>query len=120
MAVNTETMSLTRPKAPETEYGKTSPQFFVGLVLAGVGMMSLFVLFIISAIVAGWVSDQDPADFGRILAYNSWLFPAAIASVAVTKIGIAIILWGIVRTLWVRVASLKESLPALIKPGSDS
>ena len=120
MAFNTGTLSLTRPSAPEKEYAKTFPQFFVGLVLAGAGMMLLFVFFIISAVVAGWVSDQDPADFGRILAYDSWLFPFAIASIAVAKIGIAVILWGIVRSLWVRVASLKESLPALIQPSSDS
>ena len=77
------------------------------------GVMALMVFFIISAVVSGWVSDQDPAHLGRILTYDSWLFPVATAAVAFIKIGIALTLWGIVRQLWVRVESLKQSLPAL-------
>ena len=120
MAVNTRTLSLTRPSAPEKEYTKSVWQFNVGLIAAGAGLMLLMVFFIISAVVAGWVSDQDPTKFGRIIAYESWLFPVATASVALAKVGIAVILWGIVRSLWVRVESLKESLPALTQRGGDS
>lgn len=121
MAVSsTPTLSLTRPREPRGEYGSNGWQFNFGLAAAGAGLMSLMVFFIISAVVAGWVSDQDPTKFGRITAYDSWLFPFATAAVAVVKIGIAVILFGIVRRLWVRVESLKESLPALIKAGSDS
>jgi hypothetical protein len=81
--------------------------------MAAMGVMALMVFFIISAVVSGWVSDQDPARLGRILAYDSWLFPIATAAVAFIKIGIALILWGIVRQLWVRIESLKQSVPAL-------
>ena len=120
MDEDTKTMSLTRPSEPEKE-GASSPwQFGVGLMVAFAGVVSLTVLFVISAVVAGWVSDQDPTKFGRITAYDSWLFPFATASIAVVKIGIAVVLYGIVRRLWVRVESLKESLPALIKTGSGS
>lgn len=120
MAVNTRTLSLTRPRNPQSEYGASPWQFPVGLALAGAGAMLLMVFFIISAVVAGWVSDQDPSQLGKILAYNSWLFAFATASVGLIKIGIAIILFGIVRRLWVRVESVKESLQVLAKHGSAS
>ncbi len=105
------TTSITRPADPDVA---SSPwQFNVGLAMAAMGVMALMVLFIISAVVSGWFSDQDPAQLGRILAYDSWLFPIATATVAFIKVGIALILWGVVRQLWVRVESLKQSLPAL-------
>ncbi len=104
------TRSITRPSEPDV--ASSQWQFNVRLGMAAMGVMALMVFFIISAVVSGWVSDQDPAQLGRILAYDSWLFPIATAAVAFIKIGIALILWGIVRNLWVRVASLKESLPA--------
>ncbi len=107
------TRSITRPSNPEAEYGTTPWQFGAGLGLGVMGMMAVMVLFIISAVVAGWVSDQDPTDFGRIVAYQAWLFPVAMAAVATVMVGISLILWGIVGRLWIRVASLKESLPAL-------
>ncbi|MCH7837154.1 MAG: hypothetical protein IIC26_01450 [Chloroflexi bacterium] len=120
MTTGTTTLSLTRPSAPEKKYGTNAWQFNAGLLLAIAGVMLLMVFFIISAVVAGWVSDQDPANFGRITAYNAWLFPVATASVALIKVGIAVILFGVVRRLWVRVESLKESLPALTARGSNS
>ncbi len=120
MATTTRTLSLTRPNEPQKEYSKTLWQYPVGLALAGTGVMLLMVWFIISAIVANWVSDQDPTLIGRITAYESWLFPVATASIGLIKVGIVVILWGIVRRLWVRVESVKESLPALTKSGSGS
>ena len=105
------TRSITRPSEPEV--ASSTWQFNVGLGMAAMGVMALMVFFIISAVVSGWVSDQDPAQLGRILAYDSWLFPIATAAVAFIKIGIALILWGVVRQLWVRVEGMKESLPAL-------
>ncbi len=105
------TRSITRPSDPDVA---SNPwQFSVGLGMAAMSVMLLMVLFIISAVVSGWVSDQDPTDFGRIIAYQAWLFPVAMASVATVMVGISFILWGIVRQLWVRVETLKESLPAL-------
>ncbi len=120
MAASTGTLSLTRPRQPREEYASNVWQFNAGLIAAGAGAMLLMIFFVISAVVAGWVSDQDPSQLGRILAYDSWLFPFATASVGLIKVGIALVLWGIVRRLWVRVESLKESLPALTKRGGDS
>ncbi len=120
MATSTGTLSLTRPREAQKEYSSNAWQFNVGLAIAGAGVMLLMVFFIISAVVAGWVSDQDVTKLGRITAYQAWLSPVAMASVAAVMVGIALILWGIVRRLWVRVESLKESLPALMKRGGDS
>ena len=127
MAEGTRTMSLTRPGEPERE-GASSPwQFSVGLAVAVAGVMSLTVLFVISAVVAGWVSDiTDPSEanpanlLARTRTYMAWLSPVALASVAMTMVGIAVILLGIVRRLWVQVAVMKQGLLALKRGGTTS
>ncbi len=120
MSTEATTLSLTRPRDAREKYGSNVWQFNVGLAVAGAGVMLLMGFFVVSAVLAGWVSDQDPSQLGRILAYDSWLFPIATASVGLIKVGIALILWGIVQRLWIRVESLKESLPALIQRGGGS
>ncbi len=120
MLTEATTRSLTRPSDARQKYGSNVWQFNAGLALAGMGVMLLMGLFVVSAVLAGWVSDQDPSQLGRILAYDSWLFPVATASVGLIKVGIALILWGIVQRLWIRVESLKESLPVLIQRGGGS
>ncbi len=123
----TKTMSLTRPSDPERE-GASSPwQFSVGLAVAFMGLVAVTVFFVISAIVAGWVSDitnpseADPANlFARVTTYKAWLSPVTMASVAVTMVGIAVILLGIVRRLWIQVAVMKQGLLALKRGGTTS
>jgi hypothetical protein len=124
---SSKTRSLTRPADPASEYGKGAWQSNVGPILAVAGVMTLMVLFIVTAVIAGWVSDlTDPnitnivGQVGQIEAYQAWLLPVAIGTIGVIKIGIAFILWGIVRRLWVRVESLKQSLPDLIGQKSGS
>ena len=120
MSTEATTRSLTRPHDAQQKYGSNVWQFNAGLAIAGAGVMLLMGFFVVSAVLAGWVSDQDPSQLGRILAYDSWLFPFATASVGLIKVGIALILWGIVQRLWIRVESLKESLPVLIQRGGGS
>ncbi len=117
MTTSVNRLSLTRPKEPAKQYGSNIWQHNAGLILAVTGLMALFVFFIISAVVAGWVSDQDPAKFARITTYQSWLFPVAVSAIALAKAGIAVVLFGIVRRLWIRVESIKESLPLLMQRG---
>ena len=127
MADSTRTLSLTRPREPERE-GASSPwQFPVGLAVALMGVASLAVLFVISAVVAGWVSDitnpseANPANLlARATTYRAWLSPVAMASVALTMVGIAVILLGVVRRLWVQVEVMKQALPALSRGGTTS
>ena len=127
MTVASRGVSLTRPREPARE-GASSPwQFSVGLVVAFIGLVSLAVLFVISVIVAGWVSDitspseANPANLlARATTYRAWLSPVAMASVALTMVGIAVILLGVVRRLWVQVEVMKQALPALTRGGTTS
>ncbi len=127
MATSTGTLSLTRPREPEKE-GASSPwQFSVGLAVALVSLMSLMVIFVISAVVAGWVSDitapseANPANLlARVMTYKAWLSPVAMASVGLTMVGIAVILLGVVRRLWIQVAVMKQGLLALKRSGTTS
>jgi len=127
MDVENKTMSLTRPPEPEKEGASNPWQFPVGLMVAVTGVMSLAALFVISAIVAGWVADitnpseVNPANLlARVTTYKAWLSPVTMASVAVTMVGIAVILLGVVRRLWVQVAVMKQALPALTRGGTTS
>lgn len=120
--------SLTRPSTPQREYTSDAWQYRVGPALAvgGLALLMLFLLF--SAVIAAWVSQlSDPAReavrasrAARVDAWEAWLFPAAVAAIGLAKIGIATVLWGIVRRLWVRIESVKESLPALMQRGGAS
>ena len=123
----TRTMSLTRPGEPEKEGASNPWQFGVGLLVAITGLVALTVLFVISAVVAGWVSDitspaeADPANLlARVTTYKAWLSPVAMASVAVTMVGIAVILLGVVRRLWIQMAVIKQGLLALKRGGTTS
>ena len=125
MDENTKTMSLTRPGDPVRE-GASSPwQFSVGLAVAFMGLVSVTVLFVISAVVAGWVSDitaaseANPANLlARVATYQSWISPVAMASVGLTMVGIAVILLGVVRRLWIQMGVMKQGLLALKRGGT--
>lgn len=121
MASATRTMSITRP-TPQVNQGAHVWQYYAGQGLAVAAVMLLAVFFVLSAVIAGWVSQlTDPAHAAdhasrlwRVQAYEAWLLPVAVAAIAMAKIGIAVTLWGIVRRLWIRVDAIKESLPALV------
>ena len=123
----TEKLSLTRPAEPEKEGASNPWQFGVGLAVVVLGLMSVTVLFVISAVVAGWVSDitaaseANPANLlARVATYKSWISPVAMASVGVTMLGIAVILFGVVRRLWIQMAVIKQGLLALKRGGTTS
>ena len=123
----TRTMSLTRPSDPEKEGASNPWQFSLGLAVALMSVMLLMVLFVISAVVAGWVSDiTNPAEanpanlLARVTTYKAWLSPVSMASVAMIMVGIAVILLGVVRRLWVQVAVMKQALLALKRGGTTS
>ena len=127
MVTDTRTLSLTRPGDPEKEGASNPWQFPVGLMAALIGLASLTVLFVISAVVAGWVSDvtapseTNPANLlARVTTYKAWLSPLAMGSVGMTMVGIAVILLGVVRRLWIQVAVMKQGLLALKRGGTTS
>ena len=84
----------------------------IGIVVAVLGLMVAMVAFIGSIVNAVLVvvglSDTT------VLATSAWTFGVATASLAVLKTGIAFVLWGIVRRLWIRVESVKAGLPKLM------
>ena len=111
--------SLTRPGDPQAEAAKSPWVIPLGLALAGAGVMLLMLFFIFTAVMAGWVSDLHGEDVGniglagRVGAWGAWLAPASVGAMALVKFGVAAILFGIVRNLWVRVEGLKSALIAL-------
>ncbi len=106
MAVSTGTML--RPSAT-ADYRARSSQRSVGLLLVLGGVAVAMVAFISSLVQAG--SDATATE---IATQAAWTFGVATAALGLLKSGIALILWGIVRKIWVRVESLKEALPKLV------
>jgi len=123
MSPKLATFSLTRPTASVAAYAAEPWQFRVGIAMAGAGAMLLMAFFVLTIVIAGWVSDLNGAEagnvslLGRVNTYEAWLLPVAVGAIALVKFGIAVILYGIVRRLWLRVAAVKESLPALVGRG---
>ena len=125
MASRVGVRSITRPSEPQGALARR-PWPEIGAGLAVVGVMVLGVFFVLSAIIAGWVSDLHGAEAGnlslqgRVNTYQAWLLPASIAAVATIMLGIGVVLYGIVLRLWARAAGLKMALPALIRSGPNS
>ncbi len=85
----------------------------IGIVLAAIGIMVAMVSFIRSTVNAANIAD-DGAGGTTVAAYNAWTFGISTAGLAFAKLGIALILWGIVRRLWIRVESTKVGLAKLV------
>ena len=54
------------------------------------------------------------------MTYRAWLAPVAMASVGLTMVGIAVILLGVVRRLWIQMAVIKQGLLALKRGAKTS
>jgi len=109
--------SILRPPISADFLAKATPAR-VGLVIALTGIMVAMVAFIGSLVNADTVADGGIADSGA-LANNAWTFGVATAGFAFLKIGIALVLLGIVRRLWVRVESVKVGLATLLPAADD-
>ena len=99
---------MIRPSAT-ADYKSKSSLKKGGLLLIAAGIMVAMVAFISSIILA----DRDASD-ASILAQAAWTFGVATVALITIKSGIALILWGIVRRLWIRIESVKEALPNLM------
>ena len=115
MASSGSARSMTRRPWPE-----------IGVGLAVVGVMVLGAFFVLSAVIAGWVSDLHGSDLGnvsvlgRVNTYEAWLSAASVAAIAAIQVGVGLILFSIVLRLRMRVAGLREALPVFIKARSSS
>jgi hypothetical protein len=104
--------ALIRP-GPGEDYRSKSKQRGVGFALAFVGLM-LAVVTLIANIAA---ANGDAADAPETLAWSFGLTTTAFAAI---KFGIAVILIGILVRLFLRVQSVKESLPSLKSEGDGT
>jgi hypothetical protein len=123
MSLKIGTLSLTRPTNSDAAISRDAWQVNAGLLLALTGTMLLAAFFGLTIVIAGWVADLHGSDagnaslLGRVNSYEAWLLPVAVASIALAKFGIAVVLHGIIRQLWTRVDSVKQSLPVLVAHG---
>jgi len=116
MAVITGIAGLTRP-ADHAHIHSGGGHRGLGLVLATVGWAAGMAGLAISVFAGIAVGQGTAAD--RVSALEGLGFGIAVAALGTAKTGIAFVLWGIVRRIWVRVASLKSSLPELCDVRTD-
>ncbi len=85
----------------------------VGLGLAVVGIMVAMVALIGAIVRATLIADDGSGDT-TVLSYAAWTFGVATAGLGTIKLGIGVILWGVVRWVWIRVESTKVGLAKLV------
>lgn len=107
---------LLRPSRA-ADYRAKSTQRTAGLVIAFVGMVAATVALVNSAVAGNLIGTAGEAD--TVARLGAWSFGLTSAAVATIKLAIAVILMGILAKLWLRVESVKASLPAL-RVSSDS
>ncbi len=103
---------LTRP-AQQAGYHTGSRHRSVGILLAllGAGLGALGLLISITSavlIASGGAKDQ-------VETYGLLSFGIAVAGLGTAKTGIAFVLWGIVRRIWLRIESVKRACRALVQ-----
>lgn len=111
MAVTTWIASLTRPAERADARGGLGYRSF-GLVVGAAGWILVLAALGISLSTAAAIAAGDPGE--RIAALSALSFGLAVAGLGSGKAGIAFVLWGIVRRIWIRVASMKTALPELV------
>lgn len=111
MALFARIGELTRPvEATGTRAGLAHRN--IGLVAGAAGWIIALLAFEISLTTASAVSSGESAD--RVAALGALSFGLAIAGLGTGKTGIALVLWGIVQRIWIRVGSLTAALPQLV------
>jgi hypothetical protein len=105
--------SLTKPAAGE-DYRSPSKQRKAGFVLAFVGLILAGVTLIANIVAA---SSNDPDSAAETLAWSFGLTTTAFGTI---KLGIAVILVGILVRLWLRIESVKTALPELKPDGNGT
>lgn len=98
-----------------TDHRSRSRARTIGLTLGLVGV-ALVTVTLVNAIAAGVLAGRtgEETTVARLLA---WSFGLTTTAFGTLKLGIAVILVGILARLWVRVDAVKEALPAL-KPAN--
>ncbi len=108
--------TMIRPPVTADYRGKSALRA-LGFNVAALGFMVAMVAFISAIVQAGFVAESASAT--GIETQNAWTFGLSSTAVVVVKAGIALILLGILRRLWVRVESMKQALPRLVPQGGQ-
>lgn len=103
--------TLIRPPIGADYRGTSTPRSW-GLFAGTAGLALAMIAFVSSLILAAAVAADVP--LARVAAQDAWTFGVATAALGTLKVGIALILWGIARRLWIRVESVKAALPGLV------
>ncbi len=104
--------ALTRPDAG-SEVRAPSRHRTIGLSLAAVGL-AFAAVSLINSVVAGDLARQG-GSADQVGTLGAWSFGLTTAAFGTVKLAIGLILLGIVRHIWIRVESVKASLPGLIR-----
>ena len=104
--------SIIRPPATADWLAKAK-RAKVGLGLAAAGIMIAMIALVGAIIRASLIAD-DGSGVTTVLSLTAWTFGVATAGIGTVKLGIALILWGVVRQLWIRVESTKVGLAKLV------
>jgi hypothetical protein len=86
-----------------------------GIVLGLVGL-SVAVVTLANAIAAGTLADRSGEET-TVAALSAWSFGLTTTAFAFAKVGIAVVLAGIVIRIWGRIDAVKSALPALKAEG---
>jgi len=107
--MTTRLANLTRP-ASGTDYQDRTRRRRVGFTFAGLGLMLAMVALVANLVGADQLSAGEASDAASTLA---WSFGVNTVAFGTIKLGIAIVLTGILVRLWLRVEGVRESLPEL-------
>lgn len=111
MAITTLVSGLTRPAHSSTS--TTGVTHRTAGILFGVLGIGLVAASLVLSVATGALVLQGGAEESvRSLAALS--FGLAVAGLGTGKTGIALLLWGIVRRIWLRVAAVRDALPSLV------
>jgi len=94
-----------RPKEG-ANYRQVSKPRSVGLIIATVGILAAMV-----ALIGNIVVGAGNAEAATTL---PWTFGLTTTAFALIQLGIAVVLWGILMKLWLRVDAIREALPGLM------
>ena len=81
--------------------------------------MAVGLMVAMAALISAIVQAARDASAVSIATQAAWTFGVATIALGVIKTGIAVVLWGIVRRIWLRAESIKEALPKLMPPKAE-
>ena len=107
--------TLTRP-GPGVDFRKPSKQRQIGIALGLAGLTLAVIAGVGNFAAAGNVGDGTTSTAEAL----RWTFGLSVAGFGTVKLGIAVILVGILVRLWLRVDAVKATMPLVKAPGDGT